>query len=149
IRDLLDVQALPKELDFSLLLPADNSSSGFDNLADLLFTSPSTMERYIEAAHKISRFVVGDPKMPVLVNIHKLDPEHPQDERVDDLPYGTRGGLAIPSDFAVDGTYLVKVDMAGAPKEPHQLEILVDGERVDGAVVDAAPAGPGRGPGRG
>lgn len=37
IRDLLDIQALPKELDFSLLLPADNSSSGFDNLADLLF----------------------------------------------------------------------------------------------------------------
>jgi len=149
IRDLLDVQALPKELDFSLLLPADNSSSGFDNLADLLFTSPSTMERYIDAAHKISRFVVGDPKMPVLVNIHKLDPEHPQDERVDDLPYGTRGGLAIPSDFAVDGTYLVKVEMAGAPKEPQQLEVLVDGARVDGATLGATPAAPGRGPGRG
>ena len=149
IRDLLDIQALPKELDFSLLLPADNSSSGFDNLADLLFTSPSTMERYIEAAHKISRFAIGDPKMPVLVNIYKLDPEHPQDERVDDLPYGTRGGLAIRSDFPVDGTYVVKVEVAGAIRDPQQLDILVDGARVDGATLGSGPAAPGRGPGKG
>ncbi len=149
IRDLLGVAALPKELDFSLLLPADNSSSGFDNLADLLFTSPSTMERYIDAAHKISRFAMGDPKMPVLVNIYKLDPEHPQDERVDDLPYGTRGGLAIRSDFADDGTYVVKVDMAGALREPQQLDILVDGARVAGKMLGPPPGATGHGPGRG
>ena len=149
IRDLLGIEALPKELDFSLLLPADNSSSGFDNLADLLFTSPSTMERYIEAAHKISRFVVGDPKMPVLVNIYKTDPEQPQDERVDELPYGTRGGLAIRSDFPVDGTYVVKVEMAGAIRDPQQLDVLVDGARVDGAMLGSGSPAPGRGPGRG
>ena len=149
IRDLLGIETLPKELEFSLLLPADNSSSGFDNLADLLFTSPSTMERYIEAAHKISRFAAGDPKMPMLVNIYKLDPEHPQDERVDDLPYGTRGGLAIRSDFPADGKYVVKVDMAGPPREPQQLDILLDGALVDGKTLGGTPAGPGRGPGRG
>ncbi len=149
IRDLLDIQAMPKELDFSLLLPADNSSSGFDNLADLLFTSPSTMERYIEAAHKISRFAVGDPKMPVLVNIYKTDPERPQDERVDDLPYGTRGGLAIRSDFAVDATYVVKVEMAGAIRDPQQLDVLVDGARVDGAMLGSGSPPSGRGPGKG
>jgi hypothetical protein len=142
IRDTLDIRALPKEVDVGFLLPADNSSSGFDNLADLLFISPSTMERYIDAAHKISRFAVGDPKMPVLVNIYKLDPEHPQDERVDGLPFGTRGGLAIRSDFPVDGTYVLKVDMAGAPREPHQLEVLVDGERVEGTTLGAAPTQP-------
>lgn len=149
IRDILDIRALPKEVDVGFLLPADNTSSGFDNLADLLFISPSTMERYIDAAHKISRFAVGDPKMPVLVNIYKMDPELPQDERVDGLPFGTRGGLAIRSDFPVDGTYVVKVDTAGAPREPHQLEILVDGERVDGTTLgnDAKP-GPAKGRGR-
>jgi hypothetical protein len=149
IRDRLGIEALPKEVDISFLLPADNTSSGFDNLADLLFISPSTMERYIDAAHKISRFAVGDPKMPVLVNIYKMDPEHPQDERVDGLPFGTRGGLAIQSDLPVDGTYVLKVDMAGAPREPHQLDILVDGERVDGATLGSAAApAPGRGRGR-
>ena len=63
------------------------------------------MERYLDAARKISRLAVGDPAMPVMVNIHRLDPEHPQDERVDELPFGTRGGLAVRSEFPVDGTY--------------------------------------------
>jgi hypothetical protein len=87
--------------------------------------------------------------MPVMVNIHKLDPEHPQDERVDDLPVGTRGGIAVRSEFPVDGTYIVKVDVGAA--NGHQLEITVDGERValralgggrGGPAVDAPPGQP-------
>ena len=96
----------------------------------LLFVSPSNMERYLDAARKISRLAIGDPAMPVLVNIHKLDAEHPQDERVDDLPFGTRGGLAVRSEFPVDGTYVVKVELAAAPRERHDLEITVDGARA-------------------
>ena len=92
VRDLLALGDLPKEVSIDYLLPADNISSGFDTIADLLFVSPSAMERYLDAAQKISRLAVGDTTMPVLVNIHPLDPEHPQDERVDDLPFGTRGG---------------------------------------------------------
>ena len=61
IRDLLALPDLPKELDYATLLPADNASSGFDNLADTLFVSPATMERYLAAALKISRVAVGDP----------------------------------------------------------------------------------------
>jgi mono/diheme cytochrome c family protein len=146
VRDLLALGALPKELSVDFLLPADNISSGFDNIADLLFVSPSTMERYLDAARKISRLAVGDPAMPVLVNIHRLDAEHPQDERVDELPFGTRGGLAVRSEFPVDGTYIVKVDLAGAVREPHQLEVTVDGERV--ALRSLGGDGGGRG-GRG
>src|SRR4029434_5132304 len=119
------------ELSIDYLLPADNISSGFDTIADLLFVSPSTIERYLDAAQKISRMAVGDTTMPVLVNIHPLDPEHPQDERVDDLAFRTRGALAVRSDFPVDGTYTVKVELAGgAGRDRHQLEITVDGERV-------------------
>ena len=59
-------------MDFDLLLPADNASSGFDNIADLLFVSPSTMERYLDAAEKISRLAVGDPAAPVMVNRYRL-----------------------------------------------------------------------------
>ncbi len=130
IRDLLALEALPRETSIDLLLPPDNVSSGFDNIADLLFVSPSNMERYLDAARKISRMAVGDPTMPVLVNIHKLDAEHPQDERVDELPFGTRGGLAVRSEFPASGTYVVKVDLAGAPRERHDLEVTIDGERV-------------------
>jgi mono/diheme cytochrome c family protein len=130
VRDLFDLDALPREISVDYLLPPDNVSSGFDTIADLLFVSPSTMERYLDAARKISRVAVGDPTMPVLVNIHRIDEEQPQDERVDDLPFGTRGGLAVRSDFPVDATYTIKVELAGAPREAHQLEVTVDGSRV-------------------
>jgi len=128
VRDLLALESLPREVSVDYLLPPDNISSGFDNIADLLFVSPSNMERYLDAARKISRLAVGDPAMPVMVNIHKLDPEHPQDERIDELPFGTRGGIAVRSEFPVDGTYIVRVDVGAA--QGHDLEILVDGERV-------------------
>jgi mono/diheme cytochrome c family protein len=128
VRDLLALESLPREVSVDYLLPPDNISSGFDNIADLLFISPSNMERYLDAARKISRLAVGDPAMPVMVNIHRLDPEHPQDERVDELPFGTRGGLAVRSEFPVDGTYIVRVDVGAA--QGHDLEVLVDGERV-------------------
>ena len=149
VRDLLALESLPREVSIDYLLPPDNISSGFDNIADLLFISPSNMERYLDAARKISRLAIGDPAMPVMVNIHRLDPEHPQDERVDELPFGTRGGIAVRSEFPVDGTYIVKVDVGAA--QGHDLEILVDGERValrslaggrGGAAVDAPPGQP-------
>ena len=147
VRDLLAVDALPNEVRIDLLLPPDNVSSGFDNIADLLFVSPSNMERYLDAGRKIARFAVGDPAMPVLVNIHKLEAEHPQDERVDDLPFGTRGGLAVRSEFPVDGTYVVKVELAGGGRERNDLEVTVDGARA--ALRTIGDEGGGRGRGRG
>jgi hypothetical protein len=142
---LLAIEALPRELDIELLLPADNVSSGFDNIAELLFVSPSAMERYLDAARKISRLAVGDPSMPVMVNIHTIDSEHPQDERVDELPFGTRGGIAIRSEFPVDGTYEIKVEPSGGGAG-HQIEVTVDGERV---ALEAAGGRGGGGRGRG
>lgn len=130
IRDLLALDALPKEIDYSLLLPADNSSSGFDNIADLLFVSPTIMERYLDAARKISRLAVGDPTAPVMVNQYRIPAELPQDERVDDLPFGTRGGLAIRSDFPADGEYIIKIEVSAPTPELHQVEVSVDGERM-------------------
>src|SRR5215208_2825041 len=149
VRDLLALESLPSEVSVDYLLPADNISSGFDNIADLLFVSPSNMERYLDAARKISRLAVGDPAMPVMVNIHKLDTEHWQDERVDDLPFGTRGGLAVRSEFPVDGTYVVKVEVAGAGRERHDLEITVDGERAATRTLGGEAGGGGRGRGGG
>ncbi|MEP6963279.1 MAG: DUF1587 domain-containing protein [Acidobacteriota bacterium] len=99
IRDLLGLENLPTELDFTLLLPADNSASGFDNIADLLFVSPAILERYVDTAHKISRLAVGDPAMPLMVNLYRTPTEQQQDSRVAGLPFGTRGGVGIDSYF--------------------------------------------------
>jgi mono/diheme cytochrome c family protein len=146
VRDLLGIRNLPRELDYSVLLPADNISSGFDNIADLLFVSPSTMERYLDAARKISRLAVGDPEIPLMVNIHRLHPEQLQDAQVEELPIGTRGGLAIRSYFPVDGEYEVSLDLAGNVRDPNEIEITVDGERMQ--LVPLGGAG-GTGPARG
>ena len=130
IRDLLALDALPKEMDYSVLLPPDNASSGFDNIADLLFVSPTAMESYLEAARKISRLAIGDPSMPVMVNTYRLSGEHTQDIHVQGLPFGTRGGLGVRTDVPLDGDYVFKIELAGPAREPDQLEITVDGARA-------------------
>jgi len=146
IRDLLALDSLPREMDYSLLLPSDNISSGFDNIADLLFVSPTSMERYLDAARKISSLAVGDAETPLMVNIHKLGPEQLQNARVEELPFGTRGGLAIRSYFPLDADYNFKLDTAGTSRDPNQIEVTVDGERVQ--LIPLGGAG-GRGGGRG
>ena len=144
IRDLLAIDALPKEIDYSLLLPADNSASGFDNIADLLFMSPAIMERYLDAAEKISRLAVGDTHAPVLVNRYRLNAEQWQGARLDDLPWGTRGGVAAKTTFPVDGEYLFRVQLSAPPAEPHQLEITLDGARAQIITLGASARGRGR-----
>src|SRR5215510_4034202 len=144
VRDLLAIDALPKEIDFRVLLPPDNSSSGFDNIADLLFMSPAIMERYLDAAEKISRLAIGDPSAPVMVNRYRLAAEQWQGARVDELPWGTRGGLAVRSTFPADGEYVVRVQLATPPTEPHQVELTIDGERARLVSIGASARGRGR-----
>jgi mono/diheme cytochrome c family protein len=143
IRDLLAIEHMPSELDFELLLPADNASSGFDNIADLLFVSPVVMERYLAAAQKIARLAVGDLHAPLMVNIHLLSEQLPQDERVDALSFGTRGGLAVESYFPLDAEYTVDVETAAPTRDAHEIELSIDGVRVAVASIgrkpDAAP----------
>jgi len=130
VRDLIALENLPAEMDYELLLPADNASSGFDNIADLLFVSPVIMERYLGAAQKIARLAVGDLSMPEMVNIHRMPLELPQDEAVEGLPFGTRGGLLTASYFPLDAEYVVEVELAGRGRDTHEIEITLDGERV-------------------
>src|SRR5262249_10211564 len=55
IRDLLGI-----DIDVALLLPADDSVEGFDNIADALGSSPTLIQGYVSAAMKVSRRAVGD-----------------------------------------------------------------------------------------
>jgi hypothetical protein len=146
IRDLLALPDLPAEMDYELLLPADNSASGFDNIADLLFVSPVAMERYLEAARKISRLAVGDPAMPEIVNIHRSPLELPQDDAVDGLPLGTRGGLRIAGYFPLDAEYVFHVELERAPREQHELAITLDGATVASAAIGVPGQGLARPP---
>ena len=139
VRDLLALDDLPKEFDVSTLLPADNVTSGFDNLAELLFVSPSTLERYLAAARKISRLAVGDTSMPPIVDRYQLDRDLIQDSHLDGLPLGTRGGTVIRSHLPADGEYVLTVEFAQAAREEHAVEVSVDGERVSLFSIGGRP----------
>jgi hypothetical protein len=127
IRDLLAV-----DVDTASLLPADDSSNGFDNMAGTLRMSQSLMERYLSAAKSISRLAVGSAPPAVESKIYHVSSELQQHDREEGLPFGTRGGTLIQHLFPRDASYDIKVDIGGArgTVEPHQLEISIDGEQI-------------------
>ena len=147
IRDLLGLEDLSKDVDLDLLLPADNSSSGFDNIADLLFVSSTQLEQYLSAAQKLSAVAVGDQSLPPLVDVYRMSEQFNQEYQADGAPFGTRGGAVIRTYLPLDGDYRIHIELADAPREPHQLEVVVDDERV--RVISAElPSRHGRSGGR-
>jgi mono/diheme cytochrome c family protein len=127
VRDLLAL-----DVNIADLLPADDSSYGFDNIAGVLRISPALMERYLSAAKTISRLAVGAPLPAVDHEVYRVAPDAQQHDRVDGLPFGTRGGLLARHLFPLDGEYDIKIEVSGANaiREPQQLEVTVDGEQV-------------------
>ncbi|HEX3701878.1 MAG TPA: DUF1592 domain-containing protein [Vicinamibacterales bacterium] len=132
VRDLLAVQ-----VDVGSLLPADDASYGFDNMAGVLRMSPTLMERYLSAAQKVGRLAVGTPVLTPDAELYRIPDDLPQERHLDGLPFGTRGGTRIERMFPVDGEYVIKVRLARdfedyVPVWPddQQLEISVDGRRV-------------------
>src|ERR1700689_1386291 len=87
IRDLLAL-----DVDASTLLPADDSSERFDNIADALGVSPALVERYTSAASKISRWAVGNMLTSNFTVTYRVPGDLKQNEHIDGLPLGTRGG---------------------------------------------------------
>jgi hypothetical protein len=127
IRDLLTL-----DIDTEKLLPADDSSNGFDNMAGTLRMSQSLMERYLSAAKSISRLAVGDLPPAVESKIYRVASDLQQHDRMEGLPFGTRGGTLIQHLFPRNAEYEIKVELSGAraSADPHQLEIAVDGEQL-------------------
>lgn len=130
IRDLLAI-----EIDASALLPPDESSRGFDNVTvgDL---SPTRLDRYLTAAQRISRLAIGSPGRSPGGDTIRIRADLTQEEHVEGLPLGTRGGALIPYTFPLDGEYEVQLRLARdrnehveGLREPHELELLVDREQ--------------------
>ena len=132
IRDLLAL-----EIDPAPLLPVDDSSAGFDNIADVLGLSPVLLESYLSAAGRISALAIGDPKTPPMGEVYRVRQDASQSRHVEGLPLGTVGGFEIQRNIPLDGEYDFQVKLfrtnLGTMRGlefPHQLEISVDGQRV-------------------
>jgi mono/diheme cytochrome c family protein len=131
IRDLLAV-----DVDVAALLPQDEASYGFDNVTvgDL---SPTLLDRYIAAAEKISRLAVGRPSRSPGGETIRVPPDLTQEGHLDGLPIGTRGGAILRYTFPMTGEYEIQVRLTRdrdehveGLSEPHELELLLDRERV-------------------
>ena len=127
IRDLLGL-----DIDAAALLPKDDASHGFDNVTvgDL---SPTLLNRYISAAEKISRLAVGAPMNKPNGDTFRLKPDRTQEEHVEGLPPGTRGGMLIQHTFPRDGEYEIQIRLTRdrneeveGLREPHELEVLLE-----------------------
>jgi mono/diheme cytochrome c family protein len=139
IRDLLDL-----EVDVRDLLPPDDASYGFDNIGGVLKINQPLMERYLSAARRISRIAIGSADAPATSLTVRLRPDLPQFDRVEGLPFGTRGGTVIRHTFPLDADYEIKLQLgAGTAPGPRQLELNIDGERV--RVFTITPPVRGRG----
>ena len=131
IRDLLGL-----EVDVSSLLPKDDVSHGFDNVG-VGELSPTLLERYLAAAQKVSRLAVGSPLPAPASHIVVLPADLTQEDHFDSLPFGTRGGTVVRHTFPLDGTYEIQVRLSRDRNEnvegltePHQVEVTLDGGRV-------------------
>ena len=134
VRDLLQVDA-----DVTELLPADDADAhGFDNMAAVLSVSPALLERYLSAARRISRLAVGFAPPAPSVDTHHVPLLLYQDERLsEDLPFGSRGGVAIAHRFPVDGEYSVRLrlqrtytDYIRGLGTPQHLDVRLDGRLI-------------------
>lgn len=135
IRDLLAL-----EIDGAALLPKDEPGHGFDNVT-VGNLSPTLLDRYISAAQKISRLAVASVAK-VGGDTFRIRPDVTQEEHVEGLPLGTRGGALIPYTFPQDAEYEIQVRLARdrnehveGLNERHEVEVLLDGERLKSFAV--------------
>ena len=131
VRDLLAV-----DYDVAPLLPADESSYGFDNVTvgDL---SPTLLDRYVSAAEKISRVAIGRPSRSPGGETIRVPADLTQEEHIDGLPIGTRGGALVRYTFPMDGEYEIQVRLTRdrdehveGLSEAHDVELLLDRDRI-------------------
>jgi hypothetical protein len=142
VRDLLAL-----EIDAASLLPVDEASRGFDNVT-VGNLSPTLLERYVTAAQKISRLAVGRAQRVPGGDTIRVKADITQEERVEGLPLGTRGGALIRYTFPRDGEYDVQIRLARDRNEhveglhePHELEVLLDRDHIRSFTVKPPPGG--------
>ena len=134
IRDLFNL-----DVDVKPLLPGDDTADGsFDNFADVLSISTAHLERYMSVARQITRLATGLP--PAQPNVERFEiPLHilQDDRQSEDLPLGSRGGIAVHYNFPVAGDYQFTVRLQRNYQDylkgmgwAQKLDIRVDGKLI-------------------
>src|SRR5438876_9011813 len=156
IRDLFALN-----VDVKPLLPGDETADGsFDNFADSLSIATAHLERYMSIARQVTRHATGLPPTRPAIETFEIPLHVIQDDRQsEDLPLGSRGGMAVHHDFPVDGEYLITVRLQRQYQDylkgmgwPQQLDVRLDskllkrfsvGGKAQGRPAAASYAGDG------
>ena len=134
IRDLLAI-----DLDVKSLLPGDDTADGsFDNFADSLSISTAHLERYMSVARQVTRLATGLPPVNPTIDTYEIPLHVIQEERQsEDLPFGSRGGIAVNHDFPVAGEYMIRIRLQRQYQDyikgmgwPQQLDVRLDGKLI-------------------
>jgi hypothetical protein len=141
IRDLLAVDAAA--INIGELLPTDDSGYGFDNNGDVLTVSPVLMEGYLSAARRISRTAIGDRKASPVFESYDIPRFLIQDDRMgEDLPLGSRGGIAVRHHFPLDAEYVLRIKLQKngytytlGTEHARQIDIRLDGQKIKQFIV--------------
>jgi Protein of unknown function (DUF1592)/Protein of unknown function (DUF1588)/Protein of unknown function (DUF1587)/Protein of unknown function (DUF1585)/Protein of unknown function (DUF1595)/Planctomycete cytochrome C len=128
VRDLFGTPA-----DVSGLLPPDDASAGFDNVAAGLGISPALIQGYTSAAMKLSRTAVGDMTTPESTAIYQAPEKLAQDQHLEGLPLGSHGGLRVEYDFPLDAEYRFSIrgNFATMSNSSFAIDFALDGRRVE------------------
>jgi hypothetical protein len=147
VKDLLAVTIDPEEY-----LPAEIEVEGFSNIATALTVSPAFLEQYVGAARAVARMAVGEsvPKV-ASASFPPPPPSDDQEDYVDGMPLGTRGGTRFEYTFPADGEYRITITDLDVGFYPRAIEnettvvVLIDrtevfrrkiGGEADRAFVD-------------
>jgi hypothetical protein len=150
VRDLLDLPMETQEL-----FPAEDSSGGFDNIANVLSVSPALMQAWVTTAAKVSRLAVGDLTTSPMITNFSSGPVS-QAGHLAGMPFGTRGGISIDHVFPLDAEYEISIRRGGggifffpSVQNNEPIELTLDGERIEviapgspTSITLAIPAGP-------
>jgi mono/diheme cytochrome c family protein len=145
IRDLFAL-----DFDVKPLLPGDDTADGsFDNFADTLSISTDHLERYMSVARQVTRLATGlPPTKPALDRFEVPLLVLQNDRQSEDLPLGSRGGIAVHYDFPVDGEYLIRVRLQRQYQDylkgmgwPQQLDVRLDGKLLKRFTVGGGGKG--------
>jgi mono/diheme cytochrome c family protein len=145
IRDLLAL-----DINAGDLLPADDGSYGFDNIAGVLKVSQTLTERYLSVAGTVTRLALSEPPKTAEAVEVRLPPGLPQYDHLEGLPFGTRGGAVIHHTIPASGEYDIRVTLQRASggaisglSEQHDMEVSIDGQQVK--LFNVKPLAGGRG----
>ena len=148
VRDLFALD--PMAFDVKSLLPGDETADGsFDNFADVLSISTTHLERYLSAARQVTRLATGIRPSSAALTTFEIPLHVVQDDRQDeDLPFGSRGGIAVRHQFPVDGEYSIRVRLRRQYQDylmgmgwPQQLDVRLDGKLIKRFTVGGKAPG--------